>query len=141
MTIRTRRLSLPSGFSPPILEKGRTFQRYFPDTGSNYVQRIAHPLSVFRKETLLVSDHFSGSTEMCSYPPSKLVLFSPPQAPSPHQCTLALMLSQPLEGDLRRKETGSDSKGTRDWLQQGWSEKTIQTNVNTGVTIVLMDRL
>lgn len=101
------------GFSPPILEKGRTFQRSFPDTRSSYVQWVAHPFSVFRKETLLVSDHVSGSTETRSYP-SKLVLFSPPQAPSPHRCTLALTLSQPLEGDLRRKETGSDSKGTRD---------------------------
>lgn len=102
-----------------------------------------HILSVaFKKEALLVSNPFSGSTETLSYP-SKLVLFSPPHTPCPHQCTLALTLSQPLEGDLFpvRKETGSDSKGCRDWLQHGSSEHMVQTNVNTGVTIVLMDRL
>lgn len=96
----------------------------------------------FQKETLVVSNHISGSTETCFYP-SKLVLSSLPHAPSLHQCTLALTLSQPLEGDVFsvRKETGSDSKGSRDWLQQGWSENTVQANVNSGVTIVLMDRL
>lgn len=130
-------------FSSPFLEKGRTFQRFFSLTEEAiYMQWVAHPFSVSKKETLVVSNHISGSTETCFYP-SKLVLFSLPHAPSLHQCTLALTLSQPLEGDdfPVRKETGSDSKGSRDWLQQGWSENTVQANVNSGVTIVLMDRL
>lgn len=59
-----------------------------------------HILSVaFNKEALLVSNPFSGSAEPCSYL-SELDLFSPPHAPCLHQCTLALTLSQPLEGDL-----------------------------------------
>lgn len=59
-----------------------------------------HILSVaFTKEALLVSNPFSGSAEPRSCLP-ELVLFSPPRAPCLHQCTLALTLSQPPEGDL-----------------------------------------
>lgn len=97
----------------------------------------------FNKEALFVSNPLSGSAERHSYL-SELVLFSPLHALCLHQCTLALRLSQPLWGDLfpvRKGETGSNSKGHRDQLQQGCSEHTVQTNVNTGVTIVLMDRL
>lgn len=59
----------------------------------------------FNKEALLMSNPFSASTEPCSYL-SELVLFFPPHAPRPHQCTLALTLSQPLEGDLFPKRKG-----------------------------------
>lgn len=143
MSVCPRRPSVPLGFSPPLSWRRAEHFKDLSLTEEAIICNGLHILSVaFKKEALLVSNPFSGSTEACSYP-SKLVLFSPPHAPCPHQCTLALTLSQPLEGDLFlvRKETGSDSKGCRDWLQQGWSEQTVQTNVNTGVTIVLMDRL
>lgn len=143
VSVCLRRPCLTVFFSSPLLEKGRTLQRSFPDRGSNDTQRIAHPFSGLREGgALSLSNPFSGSTDRCSCP-SELVLFSPSPAPQLHQCTLALTLSQPREGDLfpLRKETGSDSKGHRDWLQQGRSEDTVQTRVNTGVTIVLMGRL
>lgn len=127
----------------PLQEKGRTFHRPFPARGSNSSNGFPVLSVAFNKEALLVSNPLSGSAERHSYL-SELVLFSPPHALCLHQCTLALRLSQPLGGDLfpvRKGETGSNSKGHRDQLQQGWSEHTIQTNVNTGVTIVLMDRL
>lgn len=140
VSICLRRPSAPLCFSPPL--SWRRAER-FKDLSLTIICNGLHILSVvFKKEALLASNPFSGSTETRSNP-SKLVLFSPPHAPHPHQCTLALTLSQPLEGDLFpvRKETGSDSKGRRDWLQQGWAERTVQRNVNTGVTIVLMGRL
>lgn len=59
----------------------------------------------FNKEALLVSNPFSASTEPRSYL-SELAVFFPPRAPRPHQCTLALTLSQPLEGDLFPERKG-----------------------------------
>lgn len=130
-------------FSPPLSWRREEHFKALSLTEEAIICNGLHIRSViFKKEALLVSNPFSASTETRSYP-SKLVLFSPPHAPHPHQCTLALTLSQPLEGDLFpvRRKTRSDSKGRRDWLQQGWSEHTVQRNVNSGVTIVLMDRL
>lgn len=88
-------------FSSPLLSRRRV--EHFTDLSLSEEAIPCNGLPIlsvaFNKEALLVSNPSSASTEPCSYL-SELVLFFPPRAPRLHQCTLALTLSQPLEGDL-----------------------------------------
>lgn len=105
------------GFSPPLSWRRA---RHFKDlslTEETIICNGLHILSVvFKKEALLVSKPFSGSTEtsFCLSKlvlSSKLVLFS--LLPHLHQCTLALTLSQPLEGDFFPHKKGEQEQFQR----------------------------